>query len=112
MVGRLPRPQRRTEALSLLLTTGLANVVGHGMGVQFELADVISVEHTGEAQTCLCKMEQPVFSAMEAEAWERETRREVAGLPGNLTVELWRRPAAGSSGADSDACFPVSPSVA
>ena len=76
---RLIRKSRFTKDTERDIRRGFADVLGQDMEVQFELVDMIPLERTGKAQSCICKIELPLFSAEAAEAWEQEARREAAG---------------------------------
>lgn len=76
---RIIRKSRFTKETEADIRRGLAEVLGQDMGMQFEFVDTIPLGRTGKAQTCLCKIELPLFSGVAAAAWEEEARREVAG---------------------------------
>lgn len=77
---RIIRKSRFTKDTEADIRRGLAQVLGEDMRIEFEQVERLPLGRSGKAQTCLCKIELPLFSAREAEAWEEEARREVAGV--------------------------------
>ncbi|HJQ84992.1 MAG TPA: glycosyltransferase [Candidatus Binatia bacterium] len=73
---RIIRRSRFTRETEQQLRRGLADVLGHDMTIRFEFVDQVQLGRTGKAQTCICKIPLPLFSAAEAEAWEEAARRE------------------------------------
>lgn len=75
---RIIRKSRFTSETEQNIRRSLNEVLGHGMTIRFEFVDAIPLGRTGKAQTCICTIELPLFSAAAAEMWEEEVRREAA----------------------------------
>jgi phenylacetate-CoA ligase len=75
---RIIRKSRFTSDTERQIHRALTRVLGEAMTIRFEFVDTIPLGRTGKAQACVCKIELPLFSALAAEAWEEEARREAA----------------------------------
>lgn len=75
---RIIRKSRFTPETEQEIQRALNAVLGEDMRIRLEFVEAIPLGRTGKAQTCVCNIELPLFSAVEAEAWEAEARREVA----------------------------------
>jgi phenylacetate-CoA ligase len=75
---RIVRKSRFTADTEARIRRELLEVLGHEMVLRFEFVDTIPLGRTGKAQTCICKIPLPLFSAEAAQLWEEEERREAA----------------------------------
>jgi len=72
---RLVRKSRFTPATEAEIRRALAEVLGAGMTIRFELVEALPLGRTGKAQAVISKIPLPLFSAAAAEVWEEEERR-------------------------------------
>lgn len=75
---RIIRKSRFTQDTEQEIRRALGRVLGDDMTIRFELVDDIPLGRTGKAQSCICKIDLPLFSTAAAEVWEEEVRREAA----------------------------------
>jgi phenylacetate-CoA ligase len=75
---RIIRRSRFTQATEDDIRRALARVLGPEMAIRMEFVDRLPLGDTGKAQSCISKIDLPLFSDTEAETWELEERREAA----------------------------------
>jgi phenylacetate-CoA ligase len=75
---RIIRRPRFTRAIEEDIRRGLAEALGRETVLRFDFVDEIALGRTGKAQSCICRIPLPLFSAAEAQAWEDEEERREA----------------------------------
>ncbi len=75
---RIIRKSRFSQHTEDEIRRTLAEVLGQDMTIRFEFVDRLELGRTGKAQSCICKIDIPLFSSTAAEAWEAEAAREAA----------------------------------
>jgi len=71
---RIIRRSRFTKHTEEEIRRALAGVLGQDMTIRIELVETLELGRTGKAPSCICKIDIPLFSVTEAQAWEGAVR--------------------------------------